>query len=91
MVANQMKRPDVPVIARIEYGKVEYGFMKDADGKIFFLRPHGNETIPHPVLEDGSILSGSNLDGLQSPLQIVDLVDAKDIGINTAALRWTQA
>jgi hypothetical protein len=91
MVANQMKRPDAPVIARIRYGEVRHGFMKDAAGRIFFLTSHGQETIPSQVLEDGTVLSRSNLEGLQHPYQFVDLVNPKDVGIDVIHLRWTEA
>ena len=41
-------RPEAPVLTRMPYGDVEYGFRKDSWGQIFFLAPHGRETIRFP-------------------------------------------
>lgn len=79
-----MRAPKVPVIARLPYWEVEYGFMRNAWGGIFFLAPHGRETLSFPVLEDGTISPRGDF-GI-FPETVVDLVSPKDLGITK--LRW---
>jgi len=86
---EQMKAPEnIPIIGRELFRRIEYGFMRAGDGKIFFLRPWGEYTIAYPVLVDGSILtrgSGST----DWPDKRVDLVHPRDLGISE--IRWADA
>ncbi|OHA09109.1 MAG: hypothetical protein A3B37_01020 [Candidatus Sungbacteria bacterium RIFCSPLOWO2_01_FULL_59_16] len=80
-----MIAPQAPVIARLPYGRVESGFMRNHRGEIFFLWTHGRETIHSPVLEDGTIYpSGDFL----WPDQVVNLVHPRDLGISE--IRWAE-
>jgi len=79
-----MRAPKAPVIDRKQYGRVEYGFMRDCCGFVFFLAPHGRETISFPVLEDGKVSPHGDFGTF--PETVVDLVHPKDIGITE--LRW---
>lgn len=82
MRKQQLKRADVPVLARVAYGTVETGFMRDRNGYIYFLAPWGDETIPFPVLDDNTICCTADLDALRLPTTIVDLVAPKSLGIS---------
>ena len=87
---ERMNSPSAPVIASIPFDEVKCGFMKDGRGNIIFLMPHGQDTIPFPVLKDGSISQHGDISALQPPGTLVNLINASNIGINTDNLRWTK-
>ena len=79
-----MTAPQAPVIARMPYGEVGCGFMRNDLGQIFFLWTHGGETVHNPVFEDGTV--SRHGDDFLWPEQMVNLVHPKDIGITE--IRW---
>ena len=85
---KRMNNLQVPVIATLPFMEIECGFMRDNRGNIIFLTTHGRETVPFPVLEDGSISKHGDVDAL-TPYRRVSLVDPKDIGIDINRLLWT--
>lgn len=82
---NQMKAPEARSLGKYPFGKIEMGFMRERDGRIFLLAAHGECTVKWPVLEDGSVL---NQGEAEEPGVMVEMVDPKDIGITE--LKWTQ-
>lgn len=81
-----MKAVEAPVLARIEYGRVEYGFMRDPDGSIFFLSTtSGGDTIHHTVFEDGSIARAAEIG---DPEKLVEMIHPRALGIS--GIRWAQ-
>lgn len=76
-------------LREMEFGRVEHGFTRDHRDRIYFLAAHGRETIPYPVLEDGSISRYADLDALKAPFIVVQLVHPEALGI--AELHWTDA
>lgn len=86
-MVEQMTAPHVPVIGRELMERIEAGFMRNGKGRIFFLRGHGADTIPCPVLADGRILNRGDLNRVPfRGTTVVDLVHPRDLGITE--LRW---
>lgn len=81
---KQMVAPNVPVVARMPFNDIESGFMRDYRGRIFFLRPWGNETLAFPLNEDGTLAKEADLSCIREPNSpVVDLIDWKDLGIKS--------
>ncbi len=76
---RQMRAPQAPAIGREILGTIEFGFMRDHEGRVFFLSAYGRETICLAVLEDGTIMPGTN--DFPWPDQEIILVDPKELGI----------
>lgn len=76
---KQMVNREAPVLEHVRYGTIENGFMRDEQGRIFFLTTHGHDTLHFPVLEDGSI--SSTRWGVRFPTEIVTLIHPRDLGI----------
>jgi hypothetical protein len=81
---QQMTAPHVPVLEHARYDTIEHGFMRDSQGRIYFLTTHGHDTLHFPVLTDGTI-SRQNW-GIRFPTEIVTLIHPNDLGITK--FRW---
>ncbi|HEV7702567.1 MAG TPA: hypothetical protein VGO63_03970 [Candidatus Paceibacterota bacterium] len=63
----------------IEIGDIQQGFIRDHEGRIFFVWKQGPAPVRHIVLEDGSIVSSST--DFPIPHERVIAVDPKNLGI----------
>lgn len=77
---KQMTAPCIPAIGCELVGSIAYGFVRVHRKKIFLCRVYGDCPIFHPVLEDGSILCGPNVE-FPFPLSTVETINAQDLGI----------
>ena len=81
---EQMINREVPVTARVLYGNIESGLMRDRAGRIFLLRPYGKELLAWPVLEDGTLGKAADLNLtiiLSRDNEEVEMVSGKSLGI----------
>ncbi len=86
---ERMRAPDAPVLDRRPYGRIEFGFMRNSDGEIFFLAPHGRDTLSYPVLKDGSLVACAEFGTFD--LIEVDLIHPKDLGFAPGEkIRWVK-
>jgi hypothetical protein len=79
---NQVVAPDVPVLVRMPFNDVDCGFMRDDEGKIFFLMPQrGKPPLAFPLLEDGSLGEEVDMSIASTAGSVVTLVHWRDVGI----------
>jgi len=87
---EQMTAPEAPVLARLPYKNIEFGFMRHESGRIFFLGTKGSWTVPFPVLEDGTVSREAALEHFPAWPEgfdkEVELIHPRDLGINE--IRW---
>lgn len=81
-----MRNTKAPVVGKQPFGEIEFGFMRDLSGRIFFLKTWGRETVPFPVLEDGRISKHGAMGALEFPTTTITLVHPKELGITE--IRW---
>ncbi len=88
---EQMRNFDATTIGRQRFESVGCGFMRHHDGRIFFLTTWGNETIPFPVLADGTLDQKVDMKLIQDVFSTkVTLVHWKDLGITNLG-EWAMA
>ena len=80
---KQMVAPNAPVLARSwPFNNSAGCFMRDDQGKIFFLKPVGGGILAFPLLEDGTLAEKADLSHISRPSNPnVTIIDRTDLGI----------
>ena len=81
-MATQMIAAEAPLIARLPFNRIERGFVKDRQGRIFFLEPWGRWTLAFPVSSEGKLEDPADTSFNWEPMVFLELVRGEDLGVS---------